>query len=271
MLALLALFAALKLIPALGGDPRSAGSSSASSSAAGPSEDDSADTEPPPIERERVGRGVGSAEVVRQQGSEGGPLVILLHGWLVAEPRNYRAWADHLARQGVTVILPKYQGSTTPPDAVLANAERGIANALDLVGEPSVVIAAGHSAGAALAADYAASASSNELPVPDAVLAIYPGRAILGYPAGIPPVDPAAIEADTRLVVMSSPLDQVVGEQPALDLLAGATGVLDRRKKLISVESATAGDHYAPAGDSKAARRTFWRELDRLLAQVQGE
>lgn len=269
MLALLALFAAFELISALGSEPGSPESSTSSSGTVEPSDEDPASTAPPPIERERVGRGVRGAEVVREEGSEGGPLVILLHGWLVAERSDYRAWATHLARQGATVILPKYQNSTTPPDAVLANALRGVENALERVGEPSSVIVAGHSAGAALAADYAASAASNDLPAPDAVLAIYPGRAILGYPAGIPPVDPARIAADTRLVVMSSPFDQVVGEQPALDLLAGATSVPDRRRELISVESAGAGDHYAPAGDSKAARRTFWRELDRLLARVE--
>lgn len=267
LLAILALFAAVKLVSAVGDDP----GSPASPTNSGPAEPDPADAEPPPIERERAGRGVRGAEVVRQQGSEGGPLVILLHGWLVAERSDYRAWAVHLARQGVTVILPKYQNSTTSPDAVLANARRGVENALGLVGEPSSVIAVGHSAGAALAADYAASAPSNGLPVPDAVLAIYPGRAILGYPAGIPLVDPAGIQADTRLVVMSSPRDQVVGEQPAQELFAGATSVPDRRKRLISVGSVGAGDHYAPAGDSPAARRTFWRELDRLVARVEQE
>lgn len=223
--------------------------------------------ETPSIEWISVGRGARGARVVRQEGAEGGRLVILFHGWKVASRGDYRKWISHLARAGNTVIFPTYQSTTTPPAEVLGNALSGIRSAIEVVGEGDYLVAAGHSAGAALAADYAAVAGQRGLPVPAAVLAIYPGRAILGYPEGIPQADLTRIDPSTRLVAMSSPSDTIVGEQPAQDLLAAAASVPASRKRLVSVTSPKAGDHYAPAESSAAARRTFWRALDRLLAR----
>lgn len=249
----------------LGGPEPSAESPMVSSSGQGVQ----LDPEPAPLEWLSAGRGARGADIVRQEGSEAGTVVILLHGWLVSERRDYRAWAAHLARRGQTVILPRYQRPRTPPDRVLGNTLRGVRSALDVVGDPESLVAAGHSAGAALAVDYAARAAAEDLPAPEGILAIYPGRAILGYPEGIPAADPAQIDRSTRLVVMSSPIDAVVGEQPAIDLLDSVVTVPNARKRLISVSSPRAGDHYAPARASSAARRTFWTTLDRLVARVQ--
>ena len=227
------------------------------------------EAEPVAIERIEVGRGARGATIIREEGSESGSLVILLHGWLVAGPDDYMAWATHLARAGNVVVMPRYQDAATTPDSVLDNALRGVQAAEEVLSEPETVVVAGHSAGGALAADYAAVASTYGVPAPDAVLAIFPGRAILGYPEGSPAADPAGIPADIRLLVMSSPNDTVVGEQPAQDILDTAVTVPASRKRLVSVKSAEAGDHYAPSGDTAAARRVFWDSLDRLIARVQ--
>lgn len=221
-----------------------------------------------PLERISVGRGARGAKVIRQQGTEVDSLVIFFHGWKVASRSDYRNWMSHLAREGNTVIFPTYQNSTTPPAEVLGNGLSGVRSALELIGDPQTVVAAGHSAGAALAADYAAVASAKGLPVPSGVLAIYPGRAILGYPEGIPPADLSQIDSSTRVIAMSSPLDTIVGEQPAEELLETAVNVPAARKRLVSVSSPVAGDHLAPASETSASKRTFWRTLDRLLARV---
>lgn len=240
-----------------------------SRSTASQAEDVAADPESLPLERISVGRGARGATIVREQGTEGGTLVILLHGWKVAAPGDYRAWASHLARGGRTVVLPRYQGASTSPNEVLGNALAGVRSALRVVGMPSAMVVAGHSAGAALAADYAGSAEAEGLPVPDAVFAVYPGRAILGYPEGIPAVDPSRIDPSTRLVALSSPTDTVVGELPAADLLSGAVNVPANRKRLIIVTSPRAGDHYAPSGSDSAVRKAFWAPLDRLIGLVE--
>ncbi len=254
---------------ATGGTSQDSTPVTGSSSRPVPTDDQQAVLTPAPLERVAVGRGVRGATVVREEGLATGSVVVFLHGWQVADPGDYRAWISHLARAGNAVIMPRYQNASTPPGRVFANALSGIRSGLEIVGEPESLIVVGHSAGAALAADYAAGAAEARLPAPDAVLGIYPGRAILGYPDGIPDVDPSQIDSATRLIVMSSPTDVIVGEQPAEEMLAGAVGVPASRKRSISVVSPKAGDHYAPTRDSPASRRVFWKRLDRLIERVQ--
>lgn len=223
---------------------------------------------PAPVRRFGVGSGPTGAVVVRRADRRRRPAVIFLHGWEIVERKAYRAWLVHLARQGATVIAPRYQlPNGTPPEAALANALAGVRAALRRFPvERDRVTLAGHSAGGALAADYAAVAAREKLPPARGILAIYPGRAIRGT-NGIPPADLSQIPAGTRLVVMVSAADRVVGEGPGRELLAGATQVPAQRRALVPVRDRQAGDHYAPTFPTKAAQRVFWRQLDRLIAR----
>ncbi len=108
------------------------------------------------------------------------PVVLFLHGWGATRPRFYRPWLDHLAREGNAVIYPRYQDSfVDQPAEVLGNALAGMRLALRRIDEePGSLVVAGHSAGGALAADYAAIARTaraagagrgvQRLPGPDA-------------------------------------------------------------------------------------------------------
>lgn len=125
---------------------------------------------------------------------------------------------------------------------------------------------AGHSAGGALAADYAAVAAAQGLPPARRVLVIYPGRAIRGSVAGIPAADLSQIPSTTRLVVMASASDEVVGDAPARALIDAATAIPPERRTFVSTEDPAAAAHFAPIVASRAARRIFWRQLDRLVA-----
>lgn len=221
---------------------------------------------PAPVRRFNVGSGPTGAVVIRRADRRRRPVVIFLHGWQIVGRQDYRGWLAHLARRGATVIAPRYQVAATPPEAVLGNALEGVRAALRrFPGRTDDVTVTGHSAGGALAADYAAEAAREGLPPARRVLAVYPGRAIRGT-AGIPAADLSRIPSDVRLVVMVSAADQVVGEGPGRELFAAASGIPEPRRTLVQVRDAQVGGHYAPTAATAAARRVFWRRLDRLIA-----
>ena len=110
------------------------------------------------------GKGPGRVTVIRRADADGPlPVVLFLHGWGATEPRFYRGWVEHLAREGNAVIYPRYQDSVAePPTQVLGNALVGVRIALgELDEEPDSLVVAGHSAGGGLAADYAAIARAD--------------------------------------------------------------------------------------------------------------
>jgi acetyl esterase/lipase len=201
------------------------------------------------------------------------PGVIFLHGWGLVRRADYRPWIRHLARAGNEVIVPRYQrDESSDPGRALADALAGIRAALRRapIADGSLVVA-GHSAGAALAADYAAVSAQRGLPVPVGVYAVYPGRRILGYPAGIPQVDPAEIGARTELTAMAGSTDIVVGQAPAQELVADATAVPAPRKRYVLVQRAGVADHYGPTRATRSARDVFWARLDRLIRRARSD
>jgi acetyl esterase/lipase len=216
---------------------------------------------------ETVGRGPQTATIIRPDVDRRLPVVVFLHGWGATRPQSYRPWLDHLAREGNAVIYPRYQDSVVePPPQVLGNVLVGVRQALTRVDvDPRSLVVAGHSAGGALAGDYAAIARSVKLPVPVAVFSAYPGRRLQGVPFGLPEVDPGRIPAATRLVALAGTDDRVVGAQPARRLarLAGA-----KRRSLVVVSNPAASDHLGPQRADATARREFWARLDRLIREA---
>lgn len=230
-----------------------------------------APTGPPAIRRWTYGRGARGVAVVRPDVDGRLPAVVFLHGWGYQRASDYRPWIRHLAREGNAVIVPRYQTSAgSDPagvrEAVLTGVRRALRR-LDL--EPESLVAVGHSAGAALAADYAAVARDVGLPQPRAVFAVFPGRAILGT-AGIPQADLSRIAPRTRLVVLAGARDTVVGSEPARALVAAATAIPDRLRTLLVVRDPGAAEHLAPLRRDVPARRAFWQRLDRVIASVRG-
>ncbi len=220
------------------------------------------------LESLRVGSGVRGAEIIRPSGMPGRlPGIVFLHGWGLVAHGDYRPWIRHLARAGNQVILPRYQfDEHSIPDRAFPNALAGIRAALrrSPVARGTLVVA-GHSAGAALAADYAASAPALGLPRPLAVFSAYPGRRILGYPAGVPEVSPARIPAPTRILALAGAADQVVGVAPAQGLVHAAVHVPTRRKRYVLVSDPKVDDHYGPTRHGRRARAAFWKRLDALV------
>jgi len=216
--------------------------------------------DPPEIVTEQVGSGARSAIVVREDVDEPQPVVVFLHGWGGTELRIYRPWIDHLARAGNAVIFPRYQDSfLSPPPEALPNALAGIRAALERVQEQDgSLVVAGHSAGGALAADYAAAAAGAGLPEAQAVLAVYPGRRLRGVPFFIP--ERELEEVDARVVALAGARDTVVGDDEARRIAREADGEFEL------VTNPAVADHGAPQRADPLARRTFWARLDALIA-----
>jgi len=216
----------------------------------------------PELVAEQVGRGREGALVVRPEGGGPQPVVVFLHGWGATDPRAYRPWLDHLARAGNAVIAPRYQDSALdPPPEALPNALAGIRAGLARVRErPGTLVVAGHSAGGALAADYAAIAPAAGLPPARGVFAAYPGRRLRGIPVSLPPVDPERIPAGTDVLALAGAADTVVGEDEARALAAATGGRFER------IARPGVADHGAPLRADPLARATFWRRLDRLIS-----
>jgi len=222
---------------------------------------------PPRIVTETVGRGVQQATIVRPDVGGPLPVVVFLHGWGAPDAAFYRPWLEHLARRGSAVVYPRYQDSfVQPPAQALGNVLAALRSALARPGlRTDALVVAGHSAGGALAADYAALARTAGLPAPRAVFAAYPGRRLPRIPNGLPEIPPRRIAPGTRVLALASRADRVVGTRTARELVRGATRA-DAR--LVLVDDPSADDHQGPQRADAAARRTFWAPLDRLVASV---
>jgi acetyl esterase/lipase len=220
---------------------------------------------PDSAERVNVGSGVTAAAIFRPRDGAAGPVVVFLHGWGAVDPAFYGPWIDHLVRRGTTVIYPAYQkapflDAVTPLPNTL-DALRMAFEEVPITAQRLVV--AGHSAGGALAADYAASAKAAGLPVPAAVFSVYPGRSIGDRtPVQLKPVDAGDIAPGTRMLVLAGARDRLVGTRWAREIARTATRA-DLTLRI--VRDPAVDDHGAPARAEPASRRQFWAPLDRLV------
>ncbi len=222
--------------------------------------------EPPPsyphksVRRVELGEGPRSYWLFEpaDPSPESAPVIVFNHGWFAVNPGVYGAWIEHLVRKGRIVIAPRYQRDwSTPPANFLPNGLVAVRDALDvLASSPAHVrpdrtkfAIMGHSAGGNLAAQMAAVAAEADLPVPRAVISVFPGEV---FPSRTP--DLANVPASTLLVVLAGEKDVVVGDQRAREIFAQASAVPRERKKFILYRSDLRGvphfraDHLAPTG-----------------------
>ena len=225
---------------------------------------------PDGAERIDIGHDAQAVAIFRRAGSSGapGPVVIFLHGWVAIDPARYGPWIGHLVNRGITVIFPAYQtkpayDTTTPLANVLAGVRAAVGQVLI---EPGRLVIAGHSAGGALAADYAAVAVDHGLPVPAAVFSVYPGRKLRHLRVPIPTTDLAQIPPGTRVLVLAGERDTAVGSGTAQRIVQRATRA-DAQLRIVRDDAAD--QHSAPRRTNRTARRTFWAPLDELVAATQ--
>jgi acetyl esterase/lipase len=221
--------------------------------------------EPEAATRVDVGKGTQGAAIFRPRDGASGAVVVFLHGWAAVDPAFYGAWIDHLVRRGDTVVYPIYQqapfvDTATPLPNTLVALRRAFE---DVPVAPERLVVVGHSAGGALAADYAASAPAAGLPEPAAVFSVYPGRSIGDVPVKLEPADAALIAPGTRMLVLAGANDRIVGTRWARRIARGATRA---DVTLRIVRDRAVDDHGGPGRSSPEARRAFWKPLDRLVA-----
>ena len=237
-------------------------------------------TRPPPPPREPsrpdlpadlditfAGRGADGAWVLRRRGAPDDPVVLFLHGWTAVAPELYGPWLTHLVRRGSTVVYPVYQDAPfLAPAAALTGVIAGVRAALAQERLPrGGWVVAGHSAGGAMSADYAASARGLGLPAARGIFAAYPGRTLRGLPLELREVDPAQIPRATRLVALYGADDQTVGDTTAKRTIARAR---TDAEQLVRVADPEVDDHLGPQRAGPATQRAFWRRLDALIAAV---
>lgn len=215
-----------------------------------------------------AGKGAQGAWIFRRKGATKDPVLLFLHGWTAVNPELYGPWLTHLVREGSTVVYPVYQDAPfLAPNVAFAGVVAGVRAA---VSEAKLSrggwIVAGHSAGAAMSADYAASAERLGLPPARAIFAAYPGRMVPGVPLRLPEAaDPRGIPRSTRIVSLYGTDDQTVGDTTAKRIVARAQV---RDEQLVRVDDPAVDDHLGPQRSGPATRRVFWRRLDALVVKA---
>lgn len=242
---------------------------SARTSAAPPAQTDPARPDlPADLDISFAGAGAQGAWVLRREGKRDDPVVLFLHGWTAVAPELYGPWLTHLVRRGSTVVYPVYQDAPfLAPVVAFDGVVAGVRSALTEADVPRQGwVVAGHSAGGAMSADYAARAEQLGLPPARGVFAAYPGRGIRDLPLKLPEADPARIPASARLVALYGANDQVVGATTAKRTIARAEA---DREQLVRVDDPAVDDHLGPQRSGRATRREFWRRLDALVSAAQ--
>ncbi len=220
------------------------------------------------------------------------PLVLFFHGFTATDPDVYRAWIDHVALRGAVVVYPDYQTDNLfrqDPAAYLADALAGVRAGLDVLAadqptlvDPTRVVAVGHSLGGVLAANYAAVAADEGLPVPDVLMPVAPGGCggcgDAGDRLGTPLLPLGDISPQTYALVIVAADDDLVGDTAARIIWAGLGAIpADRRDYVIAVsddhgEPELEADHnFAQSGGLSGEVDALdwygpWKLLDGLMA-----
>jgi predicted alpha/beta-hydrolase family hydrolase len=194
-------------------------------------------------------------------------LVIYLHGQggpKEATPTNHLPWIQHLVSRGNVVVYPRYEMAyEKDPMKFVVNGIRTATGKVDVTGLPVLVI--GYSHGGGMAVEYGALADQNNVPVPDAIMSVFPSG--FGNSSYLVPLTP--LDHSTRLVFLVGDRDTVVGRDGvsfmAQRLQAASFPSENIQLDVVSSHGSFTADHFAPMRTSKAAQNAFWQPADEIL------
>ena len=214
-----------------------------------------------------IGSGPEGVWIFRPAG-EPKNVVIYFHGQGgagEATPTNHRAWIDHLVENGSVVIYPRYEMELerNPMKYAVAGI-RTAAERYDLDDLP--VLAIGYSRGGALAVEYGATAAEEDgIPVPDAIMSVFPGS-VGNFDDRISLVP---LQDDTIVLLMFGDRDTVVrdtGFKMLLDRLEASRFPVDQvLYQYVRSNEDFIADHFAPLQSTPGAKAAFWKPADKLL------
>lgn len=215
------------------------------------------------------GTGAAAVWILRPRGPIRS-VVVFGHGWKSAPPSRAQPWVGqflpwlrHLVVGGNAVIFPRYQlGSGDPQSPMrVQDFRQGVQTGYVRLGSPRVpFVAAGYSFGASLTLAYAAHAARWHVPVPRALLSVFPAGMVEGD--SLPP-----LASSTSVLILVGDEDKVAGRGGADQFWRWLARHPARNKHYVVVRSGGAfhATHSAPKGTTAAVRIAFWLPLDRLI------
>ncbi len=214
--------------------------------------------------------GVGAREVwVFRPSAPAKSIVVFGHGWSTPLPAGFGPWVEHLRAGGSIVIYPRYRvggggGGGDSTIAALAAFEAGIESAFKRIGKIGVpVIAIGKSFGGSAVFYYAAAARSRGLPVPAAILSIFPAGPIGAFPAERP-------SARTYVEFFVGDADTIAGSGGADTFWRWLGGHRSDLKRYVVIHSRSGfvANHDSAQRTDAIARDVFWKPLDVLIRRA---
>jgi predicted alpha/beta-hydrolase family hydrolase len=197
-------------------------------------------------------------------------LVIWLHGQggpTEATPENHLPWIKHLVSRGSVVIYPRYETDyEADPLKFVVNGIRTATDKVDVKGLPVLVI--GYSRGGGMAVEYGAIADENKVPVPDAIMSVFPS----GFGNASKLVDLTPLDHQTGLVFLFGDQDEVVGKLGIAYMAQRLQRASFPGENIQLIPVTSHGDfaatHFAPIDTSKAAQNAFWKPADEILTDL---
>jgi dienelactone hydrolase len=176
-------------------------------------------------------------------------------------PYYHRPWLEHLARERVAVVYPRYE--LYPGQAgALRHLEAGVRVAASKLRRDVPVVGIGYSRGGRLVCEWASQARSTGL-FPRAILSVFPSGQM----------DPihnlSSLAGHTKIVILAGDRDEVVGmhgvNQLVTQLAASQFPYRDVRFEPVRSHGAFVASHLSVLDDSPGARAAFWRRADRMI------
>lgn len=183
-------------------------------------------------------------------------LIVFIHGYGALNPMIYGGWIKHLVQKGNVVLFPRYQKGifSTPAKDFPENTVSAIKAALEILKEKehipvyeNTISLVGHSYGGVISANLANYHEVLGIPFPQAVFLCSPGSGPLRG-AVLKSYD--KIPSRTKLLIMHSERDHVVGDKLAKRVFATATQVTQRN--LIKQYSDSHGEPGVSSGHNES-------------------